>query len=44
VLSIELLSSRLRARLRPSEHDAKGLFESLRELGDPDRWLGRTTE
>ncbi|WP_182013216.1 PhnE/PtxC family ABC transporter permease [Haloquadratum walsbyi] len=44
VLSIELLSSRLRARLRPSEHDAKGLVQSIRELGDPDRWLGRTTD
>ena len=40
VLSIELLSSRLRARLRPSEHEAKGFLDSLRDLGDGGKWLG----
>jgi phosphonate transport system permease protein len=40
VLSIELLSSRIRARLRPGEHEGKGLVESLRDLADPGKWLG----
>ena len=44
VLSIELLSSRLRARLRPSEHDSKGFFDALRDLGDGNKWLGRGTD
>jgi phosphonate transport system permease protein len=43
VLSIELLSSRLRARLRPSEHDSKGFVESLRDLGDGNKWIGRAS-
>jgi len=41
VLSIELLSSRLRARLRPEEEAGRGFVEMLRDLADPDRWLGR---
>jgi phosphonate transport system permease protein len=41
VLSIELLSSRIRARLRPSEHESKGFVEGLRDLGDGGKWLGR---
>jgi phosphonate transport system permease protein len=40
VLSIELLSSRIRARLRPSEHESKGLVGSLRDLANPGKWLG----
>ena len=40
VLSIELLSSRIRARLRPSEHEGKGFLESLRDLASPGKWLG----
>jgi phosphonate transport system permease protein len=40
VLSVELLSSRLRARLRPSEHEAKSIVDVLASLADPDRWLG----
>jgi len=40
VLSIELLSSRIRARLRPGEHESKGLVESLRDLANPGKWLG----
>ncbi len=40
VLSIELISSRIRARLRPGEHDAKGLIEAIRGLFDANKWLG----
>jgi len=40
VLSIELLSSRIRARLRPGEHDDTGLVERLRDLANPGKWLG----
>ena len=40
VLSIELLSSRIRARLRPNEHESTGLVESLRDLANPGKWLG----
>jgi phosphonate transport system permease protein len=42
VLSIELLSSRLRSRLRPEEDEGRGVVDALRGLGDLDRWLGRT--
>jgi len=42
VLSIELVSSRLRARLRPDEHEATGSLDAIRDLFDPDRWLGRS--
>jgi phosphonate transport system permease protein len=42
VLSIELLSSRLRARLRPTEHESKGLLDALRDLGDGGKWFGYT--
>jgi phosphonate transport system permease protein len=41
VLSIELLSSRLRARLRPEAEETRGVVEMLRDLANPDRWLGR---
>jgi phosphonate transport system permease protein len=40
VLTVELTSSRLRARLRPGEHEGKGFVESLRDLGNPKKWLG----
>ena len=40
VLTVELTSSRLRARLRPSEHETKGLVESIRDLANPSKWLG----
>ncbi|MFB6118884.1 phosphate/phosphonate ABC transporter permease [Halosegnis sp.] len=40
VLTVELTSSRLRARLRPSEHDSKGFLEGLRDLANPRKWLG----
>ena len=42
VLSIELLSSRIRARLRPSEHESKSLRQGVRDMFDADRWLGRS--
>ncbi len=41
VLSIELISSRIRARLRPGEHEGKSLLEAIRGLFDPNKWLGR---
>jgi phosphonate transport system permease protein len=41
VLGIELISSRIRARLRPGEHSGKGLGEAFRDLFDPNKWLGR---
>jgi phosphonate transport system permease protein len=40
VLSIELISSRTRARLRPSEHEKKGILDAVRDLGDGSKWLG----
>jgi phosphonate transport system permease protein len=40
VVSVELLSSRLRARLRPGEHEGRGLVDVVRGLGDYRRWLG----
>ncbi|MFB6360812.1 MAG: PhnE/PtxC family ABC transporter permease [Halobacteriales archaeon] len=40
VISVELVSSRLRARLRPGEHEGTGLLESLRNLGDMGSWIG----
>jgi phosphonate transport system permease protein len=44
VLSIEFASSRIRAYLRPGEHEAKGLTQLLRDLADPNKWLGRNVE
>ena len=41
VLGIELISSRIRARLRPGEHDSKGFVEAVQDLFDPNKWLGR---
>ena len=40
VLGIELVSSRIRARLRPGEHEGKGLLEAIRGLFDARKWLG----
>ena len=40
VLSVEMLSSRVRARLRPGEHEGKGLLDSLRDLAEGDKWFG----
>jgi phosphonate transport system permease protein len=40
VLSVEMVSSRLRARLRPGEHESKDILDALRDLFDSERWLG----
>jgi len=40
VISVEMISSRLRARLRPGEHDRKSFLDALRDLGDAGKWLG----
>ncbi|MFB6270680.1 MAG: PhnE/PtxC family ABC transporter permease, partial [Halobacterium sp.] len=39
VLGIELVSSRIRARLRPGEHEGKSFTEAVRDLFDPNKWL-----
>lgn len=47
VISVELLSSRLRARLRTGQDDSgggPGLLERLKGLGDMHKWLGRTPD
>ena len=41
VLSIELVSSRIRARLRPGEETSDGLVDALQGLFTPGKWLGR---
>jgi len=40
VISVELLSTRIRARLRPEEHDSKGILDILKGLGDGQKWFG----
>ncbi|ELZ75170.1 PhnE/PtxC family ABC transporter permease [Haloferax larsenii] len=40
VLSVELTSSRLRARLRPGETESKGIVDALLDLADTGKWLG----
>ncbi|MFC7097800.1 PhnE/PtxC family ABC transporter permease [Halobaculum marinum] len=40
VLSVELVSSRLRARLRPGEHDGKSLVQTVQDLLDGGKWMG----
>jgi|APHM01.1.fsa_nt_gi ABC-type phosphate/phosphonate transport system, permease component len=40
VLGIELVSSRIRARLRPGEHQGKSLVEAVRDLFNPWKWAG----
>ncbi|WP_115863121.1 phosphonate ABC transporter, permease protein PhnE [Halorussus litoreus] len=44
VLSVEMLSSRIRARLRPGEHESKGLLDSLRDLADRGKWFGASNQ
>ena len=44
VVSVELISSRLRARLRPGDHGGRGVVDVLRGLGDYRRWLGVNPE
>lgn len=43
VISVELISSRIRARLRPSEHESKSLLDAIRDLANPGKWLGMNT-
>jgi phosphonate transport system permease protein len=40
VLGIELISSRIRARLRPGEHEGKSFVEALKSMFDGKKWLG----
>jgi len=40
VITVELLSSRIRARLRPGEHEGKGLLDAVRDLATPGKWFG----
>jgi phosphonate transport system permease protein len=40
VLSIELVSSRIRAYLRPGEDHGSSLLDALKGLADPRKWLG----
>lgn len=44
VISVEMISSRVRARLRPSEHESEGLLDSLRGLFDSEKWGLRTKD
>jgi phosphonate transport system permease protein len=44
VLSVEMTSSRLRARLRPSEHESKDFLDALRDLADGSKWFGTNSE
>jgi phosphonate transport system permease protein len=41
VLAIELVSSRIRARLRPGEETSGGLLDAVRGLFNPGKWIGR---
>jgi len=40
VLTVELTSSRLRARLRPSEHETTGLLDAIKDFGNLQKWIG----
>lgn len=40
VLTVEIVSSRIRSYLRPGEDQGRGILEILRSLGDANRWLG----
>ncbi|MFB6152995.1 MAG: PhnE/PtxC family ABC transporter permease [Halodesulfurarchaeum sp.] len=40
VLTVELSSSRIRARLRPGEQQRTSFVESLKDLADGRKWLG----
>ena len=44
VVSVELISSRVRARLRPGEDQGKSLVDSLSDLFDSNKWLGTDSE
>jgi phosphonate transport system permease protein len=40
VIGVEMISSRIRARLRPGEMERKTLRQAVRDLGRVNRWLG----
>jgi len=40
VLSVEMISSRIRSRLRPGEDNGRSLLDIIRGLGDPGKWMG----
>ena len=40
VVTVELVSSRVRARLRPGEEEGKSFLDAIRDLGDASKWLG----
>jgi phosphonate transport system permease protein len=40
VLSIELVSSRIRAYLRPGEQQKRGFVGALQDFFNPKKWLG----
>lgn len=44
VLTVELSSSRIRARLRPGEQQAKSFVESVKDLADGRKWIGYGTD
>jgi phosphonate transport system permease protein len=42
VVSVELVSSRVRARLRPDEDQGKSVVDSISDLFDANKWIGRS--
>ncbi|WP_232703011.1 PhnE/PtxC family ABC transporter permease [Halobacterium wangiae] len=44
VISVELLSSRIRARLRPGETQETSFFDAVKGLFDADKWTGRSSD
>lgn len=40
VLTVEMVSSRIRSYMRPGENEARGLLDIVRGLGDTSKWLG----
>jgi len=40
VLTVEVISSRIRSYMRPGENEERGLLDIIRGLGDTDKWLG----
>jgi len=42
VISVELMSSRIRARLRPGESQGSSVFDTIKGLFDADKWVGRS--
>ncbi|WP_277555815.1 PhnE/PtxC family ABC transporter permease [Halobaculum limi] len=44
VLSVELVSSRLRARLRPGEHEGSSLIDAVQNLFDGGKWISGSSK